>query len=34
MMAPGTYATLYVLLAALFLYLICEGKYSLVFGDE
>ena len=30
MMAPCTYAILYVLLAAPFLYLICEGKYSLV----
>ena len=30
MMVPCTYAMLYVLLAAPFLYLICEGKYSLV----
>ena len=30
MMMPYTYAILYVLLAAPFLYLICEGKYSLV----
>ena len=30
MMVPCTYAILYVLLAAPFLYLICEGKYSLV----
>ena len=30
MMVPCTYAILYVLLAAPFLYLISEGKYSLV----